>query len=112
MNQRNPYTDEIIRLCSEGLKVSRIAEQLGVKKQLVSSVLANARKRGDIDAFKPGEGVSRRGRPVVGSTIEMLDALTGGEYQWLLNELPEGSTLAEFFGAMISDAYYESTQDA
>lgn len=110
MNPRHPDTEEILQAHRDGRSVAEIAARRGMAPNRISCILTNARNRGDIPKFTPvGEGKPQYGRPLMGSLQRMLGGLTKDEYEWLLCEIPEGSTIADFCGALISDAVAEST---
>lgn len=94
-----------IDLYKGGTPITDIAAALGIKYVTVTSNLTRARQQGRLPAIER-RYVPKASRPV-GRMSQVLDRLPPEIYDWLVDQTPDGMTLSEAAGAIITDAYYE-----
>ena len=110
---------KILAMRKSGIKNQEISEKLGVSPAVVGTIVYNARRKG---LFPPACGGSpfRAGLHLLrssgqkysamGRLMDVLNALTHEEAFWLVTELPEQLTLAEYIASIVKDAYAEESQ--
>jgi len=107
---RRPISAEtrtaILTALKSGERRIDIARRLGVSKQSVSSIAAKA---GFPEAYRTAAHLNRQGALSLGMTgfRPFVASLPDGVVNWLHEETPDGSSMAELIRAIIIDAYAE-----
>ena len=107
--------DRIAEMARQGKKLREIAEAVGLHESTVSRKLA-----GLPDPVQRGNGRSPRlvGLAVMkkyvtpwGAMTDIAARLTDDQLVWLMNQVPEGATVADVLTALVVDAYHEEKGD-
>lgn len=107
---------KILVMRTSGMKNQEISEKLGVSPAVVGTVVYKARRKGLFppacggSPFRAGLHLLRssgRKYSAMGRLMDVLNALTHEEAFWLVTELPEQLTLAEYIASIVKDAYAE-----
>ena len=110
---------KILAMRTSGMKNQEISEKLGVSPAVVGTIVYNARRKGLFppacggSPFRAGLHLLRssgRKYSAMGRLMDVLNALTHEEAFWLVTELPEQLTLAEYIASIVKDAYAEESQ--
>ena len=110
---------KILAMRKSGIKNQEISEKLGVSPAVVGTIVYNARRKGLFppacggSPFRAGLHLLRssgRKYSAMGRLMDVLNALTHEEAFWLVTELPEQLTLAEYIASIVKDAYAEESQ--
>lgn len=105
--------NKLIKLYNQGASRKKIASGAGVPLSSVSRLIREARERGDIPPKKPADpeiklaNTLKKACITKGTISRMLLMLPADAQHWVMNNTPEGSTVAEFAAAVLMDAFYE-----
>jgi hypothetical protein len=102
---------QVVPLLNAGLMQKQIAARLGVSEAQVVKYVRHARKLGMLPPKKKQRRSSALGRVPVGRLGDELYKLDDSIQNWIADNLPEGSTLADFAVACIVDSYHEEKNE-
>lgn len=109
MTNRMPYAERVEQMrphVERGLDAHQIAEQIGLGYGRVTKILAGARAAGDLPGGRPRvrKYLQDAARGNIGPAIEdQPDEVK----RWVEENMPEGSTIAEFAVACMVDQYFD-----
>ena len=104
----------VIELARAKLKPSELARRYNVRPALVYKMISTGRRMGLIEKHKACE--TRKAKTLVrqlqfGSMYALAQACGDDLMFWIVRNKPEGSTAAEFMGAILRDAMFEEEDE-
>lgn len=116
MSARHPKYDEILTLALAGNRPEEIGFMLNMSNRTVSEIMYRMRKTKKLPAYSERYSASEsKGRRVTESRFRgltrRLEALPSDIQGWLLEQTPEGATVADVVRAIVVDAYHESLEN-
>lgn len=105
---------KLAQLVAAGFSREEVMAKLDISKAHYHGDLSRARAAGFLPPFEAKAvvyaapfGRWRASGKLMGKMQDVVDALTIEQVDWLVDQLPEGSTLAEFVVAVLTDVYEE-----
>jgi hypothetical protein len=109
-NNRIPDSESVIgraaKYHNEGLQSSVIAERMNVGVSTIYAYLSRARYRNLLDDSKV-RPPQRPLPPSAGDLRALVKGLPPSVASWLVDQVPDNSTLTDLLRAMIIDFYYD-----
>ena len=109
--------NKVVELYKQGASHEEIAAGAGISISAVARAIRRARNNGELPEKQPAdpntkltnalkqEGVTK------GSISKMLLSMPKPAQHWVMANVPDGATVAEFAAAVLMDAYYEEMGD-
>ena len=107
----------VAELLSKGHSYLEITEQTGIGPSAISRLVRRGRDLGIIAPKQPAGARSKvnneiKSRGIArGSIQHMLELLPKETRDWVLDNVPNGATIADFTASFIIDAYHEEVGD-
>lgn len=106
---------QVAEMLAGGATRRAVMDALKVDRAQFTQDVFLARREGLIPAFEPATVsvadkalyMMKNHRKRVGSVTLIFDTMTEDATRWLIQQVPDGSTLAETIAAIITDAYHE-----
>jgi len=113
----NKDVEQVAELLEQRLSYFEIKERTGFSTTRISRLIRFGRGAGLIPPRKPSTSRAKMSATLGalnikrGSIQEIMEALPPEVRTWLLGNVPEGATIADFAASVIVDAYYEEVGD-
>lgn len=105
--------DAVIQMVEQGMSNAQIANRLGVTTQRVATIKHEARGLGLLAPVQPAYAATTvsdiladRGSRI-GSLRQVVDRLDGKVSRWLVDQTPNGGSIADVIVAIVNDTYAE-----
>lgn len=109
MSNRMSYAERVEQIrpyAERGLKAGDIAEAIGISCTRVTKILAEARAAGEMPGGRPRVRKYLQHIPL-GNIGPAIPDLPNEVKKWIEENMPEGSTVAEFAVACMVDQYHD-----
>lgn len=112
--------NKVAEMLNAGKTRQEVKSELGISQRILTQDIYRARLAGAIPAFRASpttpadkaHHLMKNGGKRVGSLMLVFDTLSEETARWLIQQVPEGGTLAETIAAIMTDAYFEENPDA
>lgn len=99
----------IVAMLKEGKRQADVARELGLPRYTIYNTVERARRVGDLNARSPKVDYhfnkARTLHGATGSLKGLMRDLSAEASEWLIDETPEGATIADTIRAIVQDAY-------
>ena len=109
--QLTPRQQQVLDAYNSGMTVKQAAERIGLSPSRVSVIRRQIRDKGYNVRMRKGVCLFRKAGVGIGVMSDPLRELDPEIKRWVIDSMPEGSTLAEFAIACVRDAYFEEYPD-
>lgn len=114
---------EVARMIKAGMSRQEIRQRLGLSRERLTQDVHLARRDGFLPEFQkrrtPEETLKVRMQKQIeaakiggGTMYEVYGAITSEVQDWLVGQVPNGSSVSDTVAAIITDAYFEENPDA
>ena len=113
----NKDVEQVAEMMTQGLSYLEMQEKTGWNQSRISRLIRHGRGAGLIPPRKPSTSRAKIHATLKtlnvkrGSIQEIMEALPPEVRTWLLGNVPEGATIADFAASVIVDAYHEEVGD-